>query len=27
VYRVQQKAKQQLLTLMDIWKKWTIWHF
>jgi hypothetical protein len=27
VYRVQQKAKKQQLTLMDMWKKWTRWHF
>jgi hypothetical protein len=27
VYRAQQKVKKQQLTLMDMWKKWTLWYF
>jgi hypothetical protein len=27
VYRVQQKAKKQHPTLMDMWKKCSRWHF
>jgi hypothetical protein len=27
VYMVQQKVKKQQLTSMDMWKKWTRWHF